>query len=151
MTDEDTCVFLCIHTSSVHIQDTSDIEHPEEGKKNWKKHNTNINSIWRKFQPKLSCNVSTPRTVTLKWDATSWFCNKHLGITLTNHNSKYEEIASTLNSRHVCYHSLQNLLSPYVLSTSRKINIRSGIILHVVLNGSCNSRMSICEITGLLR
>ena len=37
MTDEDTCVFPCIHKSNVHIQDTSDIVHPEEGKKNWKK------------------------------------------------------------------------------------------------------------------
>jgi hypothetical protein len=36
MTDEDTCVFLCIRKSNVHIQDTSDIELPEEGKKNWK-------------------------------------------------------------------------------------------------------------------
>jgi hypothetical protein len=34
ITDEDTCAFPCIRKSNVHIQDTSDIEHPEEGKRN---------------------------------------------------------------------------------------------------------------------
>jgi hypothetical protein len=32
MNDEDICVFPCTQKSSVHIQDTSGIEHLEEGK-----------------------------------------------------------------------------------------------------------------------
>ena len=149
ITDEDICVYPCIRKSNVHIQDTSDTEHPEEGKKNWKKIKKNINSIWKKFQPKLSCNVKTPRAVTFILHTTSWFFNKHLGMTLTNQNSMYEETASTLNTRHACYHSLQNLLPTYVLPTSRKIKIHRSIILHVVLNGSCDRNVSICAKIGL--
>jgi len=41
---------------------------------------------------------------------------KYLGITLTNQNSIAEEIKSTLKSRSVCDHSVQNLLSSRLLS-----------------------------------
>jgi len=41
---------------------------------------------------------------------------KYLGTTLTNQNSIAEEIKSRLRLGNACYHSVQNLLSPRLLS-----------------------------------
>ena len=41
---------------------------------------------------------------------------KYLGTTLTNQNSIAEEIKSRLRSGNACYHSVQNLLSSWLLS-----------------------------------
>jgi len=60
---------------------------------------------------------------------------KYLGTTLTNQNSIQEEIKGRLNSGNTCYHSVQNLLSPSLLSKNLKIQIYRTIILPVVLYG----------------
>jgi len=44
---------------------------------------------------------------------------KSLGTTLTNQNSIQEETESTLKSGNACYHSVQILLSPRLLSKNR--------------------------------
>ena len=41
---------------------------------------------------------------------------KYLGTTLTDQNSIQEEIKSRLKLGNACYHSVQNLLSPSLLS-----------------------------------
>jgi hypothetical protein len=46
---------------------------------------------------------------------------KHLGTTLTDQNCMHEEIKSRLNSWTACYHSIQSLLSPCLLSRNVKI------------------------------
>jgi hypothetical protein len=46
-----------------------------------------------------------------------------------------EEIKSGVKSGYVCYHSVQKLLSPGLLSKNLKINIYGNIILPVVLYG----------------
>ena len=51
---------------------------------------------------------------------------------LTNQNSIQEEIKSSLKSRNVCYHSVQNLLSSSLLSKNRKIKIYRTILLPVL-------------------
>jgi hypothetical protein len=48
---------------------------------------------------------------------------KCLGSTLTNQNYIQEEIKSRLKSRNACYHSVQNILSPSLLSKNLKIEI----------------------------
>jgi hypothetical protein len=63
---------------------------------------------------------------------------KYLGTTLMNQNSIHEEIKSRFKSGNACYHSVQNLLSSSLLSTSVKIKIYRTIILPVVLYG-CDS------------
>jgi len=60
---------------------------------------------------------------------------KYLGTTLTNQNSITEEIKSRLRSGNACYHSVQNLLSSWLLSKNLKIKIYRTIILPVVLYG----------------
>jgi hypothetical protein len=60
---------------------------------------------------------------------------KYLGITVTNTNLIQEEIQRRLNSGNVCYHSVQNLLSSYMLSKNVKIRIYKCILLPVVLHG----------------
>jgi len=60
---------------------------------------------------------------------------KYLGTTLTNQNSIAEEIRSRLRSGNVCYHSMQNLLSPRLLSKYLKIKIYRTIILPFILYG----------------
>ena len=50
---------------------------------------------------------------------------KYLGTTLTNQNSIVEEIKSRLKSGNACYHSVQNLLFPRLLSKNLKIKIQS--------------------------
>ena len=58
---------------------------------------------------------------------------KYLGMTLTDQNSNQEEIKSRLKLGNACYHSLQNLLSPMLLSKNLKIKIYRTIILPVHL------------------
>jgi len=60
---------------------------------------------------------------------------KYLGTTSTNQNSIAEEIKSRLISRSACCHSVQNLLSSWLLSKNLKIKIYRNIILPVVLYG----------------
>jgi hypothetical protein len=56
---------------------------------------------------------------------------RYFGMTVTNQNSIQEEIKRRLNSGNACYHSVQNLLSPCVLSRNTKIRIYKTIILPV--------------------
>jgi hypothetical protein len=56
-------------------------------------------------------------------------------MTATNQNFIQEEIERRLNSGNACYHSVQNLLSPGLLSKKVKISIYKIIILPVVLYG----------------
>jgi hypothetical protein len=60
---------------------------------------------------------------------------KYLGATLTDQNSMQEEIKSRLKLGNACYYSVQNLLSPRLLSRNLKIKIYRTIILPVVLYG----------------
>jgi hypothetical protein len=60
---------------------------------------------------------------------------KYLGTTVTNQNLLQEKIKGRLNSGHVCYHSVQNLLSSRLLSKNVKVRIYKTIILPVVLCG----------------
>jgi hypothetical protein len=60
---------------------------------------------------------------------------KYLGTTLTNRNSIHEEIRGRLKSGNACYHSVQNLLCPMLLSKNTKIRVYRTIILRVVLYG----------------
>jgi hypothetical protein len=57
---------------------------------------------------------------------------KYLGTTITNQNLIEEEIKTSSNA---CYHSVQNLLSSWLLSRNLKIRIYKTIILPVVLYG----------------
>jgi hypothetical protein len=56
-------------------------------------------------------------------------------MTVTNRNLIQEEIKRGLNSGNACYHSVQNLLSSYFLSTKVKIRMHKAINLPVVLYG----------------
>ena len=59
---------------------------------------------------------------------------RYLGRTLTNQNSKQEEIKNRLKSANdACYHSVQNLLSFGLPSKNLKIKITTTVILPVVL------------------
>ena len=58
-----------------------------------------------------------------------------MGTNLTNQNSIAEEIKSRLRSGSAYYHSVQNLLSPRLLSKNLKIKVYRTIILPVVLYG----------------
>jgi hypothetical protein len=60
---------------------------------------------------------------------------KYLGMTVTNQNFILEKIKERLNSGNACYHSVQNLLSSWLLSKSLTIRIYKTIILPVVLYG----------------
>jgi hypothetical protein len=60
--------------------------------------------------------------------------SRHLGIT-TNQNDIHEEIKSGLHSGNACYHSVQNLLSSYLLSKNLDIKMYKTIILPAVLYG----------------
>jgi hypothetical protein len=57
------------------------------------------------------------------------------GTTLTNQNDIHDEIKSRLNSRNVCYYSVQNLLSSHLISKNLKIKIHKTVILPVMLYG----------------
>jgi hypothetical protein len=58
-----------------------------------------------------------------------------LGTTVTNQNLIQEEIKRRLNFGNACYHLVQNLLSPLLLSKNVKVRICKTIILPVVLYG----------------
>jgi uncharacterized protein (UPF0548 family) len=60
---------------------------------------------------------------------------KYLRTTLTKQNWMHEEIKSRLNSGNACYHSVQSLLSSWLLSRNVKVKIYKTIILQVVLYG----------------
>ena len=60
---------------------------------------------------------------------------KCMWTTLTDQNSIREGIKSRLKSANACYHSVQNLLSSSLVSTSVKMKIHRTIILPVVLYG----------------
>jgi hypothetical protein len=60
---------------------------------------------------------------------------KYLGATLTDQNSIQEEIKSRLKLGNASYLSVQNVLSPRLLSKNLKIKIYRTIILPVVLYG----------------
>jgi hypothetical protein len=59
---------------------------------------------------------------------------KYLGMTLTNKNDIHDEIKSRFNLENVCYYSVQNLLSPCLISKNLKVNIHKTVILPVVLH-----------------
>jgi hypothetical protein len=59
----------------------------------------------------------------------------YLGTTITNQNLIQEEIKGRLNSGNACYHSVQNLLSPRLLSQNVQIRIYEIIILSAVVYG----------------
>jgi hypothetical protein len=60
---------------------------------------------------------------------------KYFGASLTDQNCIHEEIKSRLNSRNVCFHAVQNLLSSRLLSGNAKIKLYKTIILPVILYG----------------
>jgi hypothetical protein len=60
---------------------------------------------------------------------------KYFGTTVTNQNLIQEEIKRRLNFGNVCYHSVQNFLSPRLLSKNASIRICKTIILPVVVYG----------------
>jgi hypothetical protein len=64
-----------------------------------------------------------------------WHSSNIGGMTVTNQNLIHDEIESTLNLGNAFHHSVQNLLSPHLLSKTVKIRIYRTIILPVVLNG----------------
>jgi hypothetical protein len=60
---------------------------------------------------------------------------KYLGMTLTDQKCMHEKIKSRLNSGNACYHSVQSVLSPCLLSRNLKVKRYKTIILPVVLCG----------------
>jgi hypothetical protein len=60
---------------------------------------------------------------------------KYLGTTVTNQNLFQEEIKMRFKPGNACYHSVQNLLSPRLLSKNVKIRIYKTILLPVALHG----------------
>jgi hypothetical protein len=60
---------------------------------------------------------------------------RYLGMAVTDQNLINEEIKSRLNSGNACSHSIQNILSPHILSKNAKMKTFKTIILHVVLCG----------------
>jgi len=74
----------------------------------------------------------------------------NLGTILTNQNSIQKEIKSRLKSGNACYHSVQNVLSSFLLSTNIKFKIYRTIMLPVGFYG-CESwsliLREICRLT----
>jgi hypothetical protein len=60
---------------------------------------------------------------------------KYFGMTVTRQNVIQEDIKRRLNSGNACYHSVQNLSFPPLLSKNVKIIIYKTTILPVVLYG----------------
>jgi hypothetical protein len=73
------------------------------------------------------------KTVNRSFENVSQF--RYLGTTVTNQNLIQEEIKRRLNSSNACYHSVQSLLSSWLLFKNLKIRIYKTIILPVVLYG----------------
>jgi hypothetical protein len=59
----------------------------------------------------------------------------YLGTTVTNPNLIHEKIKNRLYSDNACYHSVQNILSSYLMCKNVKIKTFKTIVLHVVLYG----------------
>jgi len=70
---------------------------------------------------------------------------KYFGTTLTNQNSIAEEIKSRSKSGNACYHSVQNLLSPRLLSKNLNSKIYRTIILPVVFYGCETGSLTLRE------
>jgi hypothetical protein len=60
---------------------------------------------------------------------------RYLGTAITDQNLIQEEIKRRINSGNACYHSVQNLLSPLLLSKNIKTGIYKTIVLPEVLYG----------------
>ncbi|PNF16896.1 hypothetical protein B7P43_G04720 [Cryptotermes secundus] len=60
---------------------------------------------------------------------------RYLGTTIINQNLIQKEIKRRMNSSNACYHSVQNLLSPRLLSKNIKIRIYKSIILPAIVYG----------------
>ena len=58
-----------------------------------------------------------------------------MGTKLAYQNSVQKEIKSRLKSENVCYHSVQSLLSSWLLSNTTKIEVYRTVICPVVLYG----------------
>jgi hypothetical protein len=70
------------------------------------------------------------KQIVLKYVTVQIFGNNNIKSNLI-----LEEIRGRFNSDNACYHSVQNLLSPCLLSKSVKIRIYKAIILSVFLYG----------------
>ena len=74
---------------------------------------------------------------------------KYLGTIITNHNCIHEETKSRVRPGNACNHSVQNLLSPSLLSKNIKIKIYRTIILPVILYGCETWSLTLREVHGL--
>jgi hypothetical protein len=70
---------------------------------------------------------------------------KHLETTVTNQKLIQKEIKRRLSSGIACYHSVQNVLIPRLLSKSLKIRICKTIVLPVVLYGCVTWSLTLRE------
>jgi hypothetical protein len=66
-------------------------------------------------------------------------------MTLTNQNDICDEIKSRLILGNACYYSVQNLLSPHLISKNLKIKIYKTVILPFVLYGCETSSLTLVE------
>jgi hypothetical protein len=74
---------------------------------------------------------------------------KHVGTTITNQNSILEEIKSRVKSGNACYHLVQNILCPSLLSKNIKIKMYITIILPVGLCGCETWSITVTEAEGV--
>jgi len=85
------------------------------------------------FEDNRMSGIHSVRTDTSTVERVEEF--QYLVTILTNQNSIAEEIKRRLSSGNACCHSVQNLLSSWLLSKNLKIKIYRTIILPVVLYG----------------
>jgi hypothetical protein len=76
---------------------------------------------------------------------------KYFGKMVTNKNLIHRDIKRKLNSGNAWYHSVQNLMSLYLLSKNLKIGIYKTIILPVVLYGYGTWSLTIKEEPSIIR